>query len=302
MESIFVQISSYSDLELPETINDLINKSSGKFIINIGVYNLLYKDIKIDLPKIKGLQIMTEKSPYGIGVGYGRLQAHNFYNGEDYYLQIDGHTKMNFEWDSQVVSYIKEYKSMGFEKPLLTNYPRNYWYQDNGECSFDEGDWVSQISFTENISQFKDTRIPTQTAVVNNKGNIFSKSVSAGSIFTVGDFIRPSSKVAFYGEEILLAARAYTNGFDLLIPKKQFMYHLYYNHDNPNINKRRLIWKDWESEFNKIDIESKKYVYDIFTKEYIGEEELGTKRSLKSYGDFVGLDFKSGEVSQTCYD
>ncbi len=302
MQSIFVQISSYSDLELPETINDLIKKSSGKYFINIGVYNLLYGNDYIELPKINGLNVATENSPSGIGLGYGRLQAHNFYDGEDYYLQIDSHTKMNFDWDSQIVDYIKEYKSLGFEKPLLTNYPRNYWYDSQGNCYFDEGEWVSQISFSENPKQFKDTRIPTQTSCVNPKGNIFSKSVSGGSIFTVGDFIKPNPRVAFYGEEILLAARAYTNGFDLLIPKKQFMYHLYYDHNNPEINKRRLIWQDWETEFNSIDISSRSYIYDVFTKNYVGDEELGTERSLKSYGDFVGLDFNTGEIYKTCYD
>ena len=43
MTSIFVQIASYHDYELPRTIINCINNSSGLTHINIGVHNIYYE-------------------------------------------------------------------------------------------------------------------------------------------------------------------------------------------------------------------------------------------------------------------
>ena len=234
-------------------------------------------------------------APTGIGLGYSRLMAHNFYDGEDYYLQIDSHTKMDKNWDEAIISDIKHYKSLGIEKPLITTYPRNYWYE-NGSVFLDTNNRVTQISFYEKPEQFRSILIPSQTAVDNHTNNIFSNSVSGGSIFTIKDFITPNQKIAFYGEEIMIAARAFTNGFDLLLPKNQYMYHLYYNHAKPKESLRRLLWQDFPQEFNAIDHISKNEIIRIFEENIIGKEELGSERSLDDFGIFAGLNFKTREV------
>lgn len=296
MKSIFVQIATYHDYELPYTIKDLVQKSSGNNIINFGVYLCYYQKEDIVIPKLTNVKYKTDMAPKGIGLGYSRLMAHSFYDGEDYYLQIDSHTKMDKNWDEQIIKDIEDYKLMGFKKPLITTYPRNYWYDSDGVAKFDLGDRVTQISFNEKPEQFKSIMIPSQTAVDNIRDNIFSNSVSGGSIFTVGEFIVPNPKIAFYGEEIMIAARAFTNGFDLLLPKKQYMYHLYFDHSRPLESKRRLLWKDFADEFNSIDSISKQEIINIFKNNIIGKEELGTERTLGEYGTFAGLDFEKMEV------
>lgn len=297
MSSIFVQIAAYHDYELANTILDLIDKSSGNNIINFGIYLCYYQENDIKIPQLDNVQYTVEKAPEGIGLGHSRLMAHNFYNGEDYYLQVDSHTKMDKNWDEQVISDIKYYKNIGIDKPLITNYPRNYWYKDN-QVFFDQSNRITQISFHEKPDQFSSMLIPTQTAVENEQGNIFSNSVSGGSIFTVGEFIVPNTRIAFYGEEIMIAARAFTNGFDLLLPRNQYMYHLYFDHSRPQESLRRLIWQDFPEEFRKIDIISKNEIINIFKNNIIGKEELGTDRSLDDFGLLVGLDFKKMTVTQ----
>lgn len=292
MESIFIQIATYHDYDLPNTINDIIEKSSGNNQINFGIYLCLYENDDILIPALPNVKYKKAMAPTGIGLGYSRLMAHSFYDGEDYYLQIDSHTKMNKNWDEQVISYIKEYKKMGFEKPLLTTYPRNFWYE-KGITKFDAGDSVTQISFDEKPGQFSDMYIPSQTAIENIKGNIFSNSVSGGSIFTTNDFIIPNPKIAFYGEEIMIAARAFTNGFDLLLPKKQYMYHLYFNHNRKKESMRRLLWEDFPSEFAEIDRVSKREIINIFENNIVGKYELGNVRTLQEFGTLNGLDFQN---------
>ena len=115
-------------------------------------------------------------------------------------------------------------------------------------------DYCTTISFHQKPEEFKRLRIPSQTAMPAN-GSIFTKSISAGSLFTVGPFMSPNKDMAFWGEEIIMAARAYTHGYDLVIPDKQYLYHLYYNHDKPELNRRKIFWADFPNEFEIMNLD-----------------------------------------------
>jgi hypothetical protein len=301
MSSIFVQISSYHDYELSKTIKSAISESSGNNVINFGIHSIYYEKNDIDIPKLKNLKFEISRAPNNLGMGKGRLIAHQFYSGEDYYVQVDAHTMFDKNWDEIFINDIKQYKSLGFEKPLLTSYPRNYWYQD-GVRHFDENfeNNVTCISFHENPQSFADARIPSQTAITNKDKNIFSKSVSGGAIFTVGEFIKPNPKIFANGEEIFIAARAWTNGYDLLLPSRHVIYHLYYNHLDKDINNRRLVWNDYSDFQNELNVISKKEIYDMFTQNIIGEYNLGNIRSLNDFSTYSGLNFKNGTIIDSC--
>lgn len=317
--SIFVQISSYHDYELSATILEAMKKSSGKNVINFGVHVIYHENNDIVVPSLKNVKLEVSKAPDNLGMGIGRNIAHSFYSGEDYYVQVDSHTMFDQDWDEIFISDIERYKRMGFEKPLLTSYPRNYWYE-NGVRKYDIGgeDHVTYISFHENKDSFRNTRVVSQTALANDPTtNIFSKSVSGGAIFTVGDFIEPNTKIFANGEEIFIAARAWTRGYDLLLPSRHVIYHLYYNHadkgnnshhevkedgyvlsDTPN--NRRLAWVDYNELCNNLDAISKKEIYDMFTQNIVGRYHLGDKRTLDEFGFYAGLDFKTGEIIDNC--
>jgi hypothetical protein len=298
MKSIFIQLAAYHDYELPETILDCIEQSSGKYQLNFGVH-LCYKDNNdIVLPDLPNIKVATSKAPKNIGLGWGRYLAHQFYNGEDFYLQIDSHSKMDENWDLKLIEQIYDYQLHGFAKPLITNYPRNYWYDNDGLFNCDAGNSTSEIRFIEKPDQFKESLLPSQTAYTTREKNIFSKSISGGSVFTVGPFITPNTDISFYGEEIFIAARAYTHGFDILIPKEQFMYHLYFDHKKPKSNKRTMVWKDYPNEFDSMDVISKNLIKRMFQENLVGEGFLGTERTLKEFEDFSGLNFSTGEITE----
>jgi hypothetical protein len=307
MASIFVQIAAYRDFEISPTILDAIKKSSGNHQINFGVHICYLEDNEVDILPLQNVKYATSKAPENIGLGIGRALAHQFYNGEDYYLQCDSHTRFIENWDEVILHSALNYQIDGISKPLLTMYPANYWYPTT-TAKYIKTDFIPQaplgltnISFHENPDQFRQTRIPLQTAMPIGDGNVMVKSVSGGSIFTVGDFLPFNTDIAFYGEEIWLAARAYTHGFDMLIPKQQYMYHLYYDHTKPaEINKRKILWKDFPAEFEALDIISKSLIYKTLTEGTTGEMLLGTQRTIAEYGVYAGLDFVNGELVDNC--
>jgi len=270
MASIFVQIAAYRDFEVTPTILDAIKQSSGNHKINFGVHTVYLEESEINVPDLPNVKHAESKAPDNIGLGIGRALAHQFYDGEDYYLQCDSHSRFIKGWDEVAIHSVLNYQIQGIHKPLLTMYPANYWYPSL-DAKFVEKDVLSSgqlrnISFHENPDQFRKTRIPLQTAMPIVDGSVFVKSVSGGSIFTVNGFQPFNTDIAFYGEEIWLAARAYTHGFDIVVPDEQYMYHLYYNHNKPaEINKRKLLWADFPDQFNALDVISKDLIYKTLT-------------------------------------
>ena len=305
MASIFVQIATYRDLEVTPTILDAIKQSSGNHTINFGVHTVYVEESEINVPDLPNVKHTSSKAPENIGLGIGRALAHQFYDGEDYYLQCDSHSRFTKNWDEVAMHSVLNYQIQGIHKPLLTMYPANYWYPyltaKFVEKDFIAPGYLSDISFHENPDQFRATRIPLQTAMPIKNNNIFVKSVSGGSIFTVKGFQPFNTEIAFYGEEIWLAARAYTHGFDIVVPDEQYMYHLYYNHEKPaEINKRKLLWSDYPTEFEALDIISKALIYKTLTEGTTGEMLLGTDRTIAEYGTYAGLDFVNGELVDNC--
>jgi len=303
--SIFVQIAAYRDFEVTPTILDAIKQSSGNHTINFGVHTVYLEESEINIPDLPNVKHAESKAPDNIGLGIGRALAHQFYDGEDYYLQCDSHSRFIKGWDEVAIHSVLNYQIQGIHKPLLTMYPANYWYPSL-DAKFVEKDVLSSgqlrnISFHENPDQFRKTRIPLQTAMPIVDGSVFVKSVSGGSIFTVNGFQPFNTDIAFYGEEIWLAARAYTHGFDIVVPDEQYMYHLYYNHNKPaEINKRKLLWADFPDQFNALDVISKDLIYKTLTEGTTGDMLLGTERTIAEYGIFAGLDFINGEILENC--
>lgn len=297
MPSIFVQIATYHDYELSKTITNAIQMSSKKHTLNFGVSLCYYETNDIEMLDLPNIKYTLSKAPENIGLGIGRMIAHKHYSGEDYYLQVDSHSRFDQDWDDYLISEVLRFQDMGLAKPLLTCYPKGYKYVNNIE-QYDDPGRSTIIDFTENREQFASTLIPTQRAYVNTNHGIFSKSVSGGSIFTIGGFIKPNMRIAFYGEEIFIAARAYTNGFDLVVPSHTFMSHLYFDHADPENSKRRLIWNDFINRFSIINQLSTIEIKRMFAENLVGEFHLGTERSLHGYEVYSGLNFSTGEITE----
>jgi len=295
-KSIFVQISVYHDEEVEKTVRNALLKSSGQNHIVFGIHAIFYENNSWlnTLKQLPDIRLIESKAPKNIGVGIGRSIAHQLYAGEDYYFQIDAHSRFDQNWDTLLINDIDKHKSNGFEKPIITQYPKPFWYEGDKEKMREYESPVTQFCWKDKEG-FKDNRITLQGTIDNPKRNIFSISVSAGSLFTEGEFLNPNKVIFFDGEELLLAARAYTHGYDLFVPSEMFMSHLYYGAEG--YFRRRNVLIDWGKEAQELKKKSNEEVKLVLTGEgLVGEGRLGTKRTLQDYGKFCGLDFNTGEI------
>ncbi len=298
MRSIFIQITSYHDYELEKTIQDAIKKSSKENQINFGVHSILYDNsISMDLIKdIPNVKVIESKAPNNLGIGLGRSLAHDLYNGEDYYFQVDAHSRFDPGWDKFLIQEVEVHKIYGYKKPIITNYPKPYWYEGNVEVTRKHIEPVTQF-YWKYKDRFQMYRQPMQGTILNPPGNIHSISISGGCMFTEGEFLKPNKLLFADGEEIFTAAAAYTHGYDLFVPSQTFMYHLYSDRNSQGKNRRRFVTEDWVEETYRLEAISKKEIMAVLSGDgLIGPDRLGTKRTLTEYGEYAGLDFKTGEV------
>lgn len=228
--SIFIQIPSYRDHELPRTVCDAITKWSHKTHISFGIHSCVLPQDEIRMtcassggpgsPSSVKICHVESVAPTNIGLQMGRYIANSLYWGEDYYLQIDSHMRFVQDWDIKLVAMIEAYRQAGIPKPLITMYPPTYTLDLNGETVLHGSPsfYSTRISFAETPNQFTQALIPSQLATPMDDGCVFTSSVSGGFVFADGPFseITPNRLIAFWGEEILIAARAFTHGFDLV--------------------------------------------------------------------------------------
>ena len=305
MSSIFIQIPSYRDFELNKTVASAVDNASSLNKLSFGIHNCILFDgeieVKTDYPEWVTINSATSIAPKNIGVNISRSIANEFYGGEDYYFQIDSHMRFVKDWDISLIDGILEYQSMGIPKPLITQYPPNYKYNDDGteDLQIIEPFYQCGIWFGEDVQKFKDTLIPTQQARVISDYCGFIKSVSGGFVFTIGEFsrIRLNPKIVFWGEETLIAATAFTNGFDLVMPFTHNVCHLYHSQQTFAKARRHHVWQDFPEVWGVMEKESLQEYKKIFSERIVGEGALGTERTLEEYEEFSGLNFSTGEVT-----
>lgn len=299
MASVFIQIPSYHDYELGRTIRDAMYKSSGQNDINFGVHLSYYKNNDINIPNLNNIKIEVSEAPENLGQGTSRYIANELYDGEDYYLQIDSHTRFEEGWDESLIENYQFYKNIGL-KPVISCYPGAYEYNENGLSMLNDKTNVSYTDFIEDLSFIDGDHIPHQRAVANPTNNIFTRSVSGGSIFSDGGIaeVKPNKDMYFWAEEILTAVRLYTHGYDLLLPKRQNIYHLYYDEAKGKNNQRRQVGEDFPNLIRDIDIKSKYELARIIDNKVVGEFALGSARTLEEYEQFAGIDFTLKKVHQ----
>lgn len=303
MKSIFIQIPAYRDFELNKTVQNMVENASGFIKLSFGIHNCVFfpgeTHVDKDYPFWVNIKYQESVAPRNIGLQKARHIANEFYDGEDYYLQIDSHMRFEKNWDAILIIDLEKIKNLGVHKPLITMYPASYEYgYSNEEKILRNSNYLTEISFSEDVDKFKNTLIPTQTATVAREKCLFTPSVSGGFIFTSGDFskVKPNKKIAFWGEEPLIAARAFTHGFTMVVPSESVASHLYVSGKSFQKTRRHHAWSDFPEEWGALEKESTAEYRRILTDRVIGEEALGTERTLEEYEDFSGLNFRNGVV------
>jgi hypothetical protein len=122
-----------------------------------------------------------------------------------------------------------------------------------------------------------------------------SPYVSGHFFFTRSEYVNKVNfidEIAFTEEEIFMALRFFTAGYNIYIPKKTYVLHRY---GRPN---RKLFWEDFPEKFFKADEFSKNFFNNIVSNNIIDDQKgLFSDRSLNDFEKYSGINFNSREVT-----
>jgi hypothetical protein len=138
--SIFISIPSVEDQEIFNMVQQIFDEADNPDSIYLGIsHSIPFKNKKIINEinnKINHKNISQKFINFyrNMGVGYGRKTAISMYSGQDYVLQIDGHTNFLKSWDSIVLDlYDSVPRNMQGNKYMLTAYLPGYQILENNK-------------------------------------------------------------------------------------------------------------------------------------------------------------------------
>lgn len=254
MSSIFIQIACYNDLELLETIKDVLNKCSENNDLHFGIHNCFFEQnphdesfMRSELDKLNKkykLSIKNSKFPDNIGMGLGRHIANEFYDNEDFYMQIDSHMMFMYRWDEVLIGFLNKAKKAGIDKPVISNPTNAYFVDKDGQRQIEDkilfdhfrnkncdvqkliGE-QSLMKVNYDISGLNERNEVSTTfkqcfdidLSVKNLHNIF-EFIYINGAFIFGDgtlhLIKPNKNLFLIGDETLTSSRFYTHGYTVL--------------------------------------------------------------------------------------
>jgi len=308
--SIFISIASYQDPLLVSTIfsayenaenkNDLIFSICDQSENVINVNEITFSD-QIHYDHVDPL--------FSKGPCWARHRAQSFFNEEDFFLQVDSHTQFAPKWDSIFIKQLEKISANQeideyFKKPIITSYPRSFKVLDfeKGLFELNAGDKHTQVITYRKDSLFLKGSFSRQIGIPTKHSDItHAILLAAGCIFTKGAFVKEipyDPNYYFYGEELSLAMRAFTNGYSFFHIPDVPLFHLYT--DTSDIT-RKLHWDPEDDQkravkWTELDKKSLSRLNDLFADKVEEPLCLGKERSLEDYAFISGIDLKNNLV------
>ncbi len=303
--TIFVQIASYRDPELENTVRDMISNADRPEKLRFGIARQFREEDGFDKleefrndSRFRILDIPYEESN---GACWARHLIQQLYKNETYTLQIDSHMRFEKGWDTTLIDMIDQLQEDGHEKPLLTGYVSSF-DPDNDPAGRARDPW--QMAFDRFIPEgavfFLPETIPNWTELTKP---VPARFYSAHFCFTLGQFskeVQHDPEYYFHGEEISISARAYTHGYDLFHPHKVVVYHEY---------TRKGRTKQWDDdkkwvEKNNHSHKRNRQLFGMDGEEMVdlGQFGFGSIRTLRDYEKYSGLLFSKRAIQKYTLD
>ena len=308
--SIFISIASYQDPLLVSTIFSAYENAENKNDLIFGICDQSDNSINVNEITFSDQIHYDHVDPlFSRGPCWARHRAQSFFNEEDFFLQVDSHTQFAPKWDSIFIKQLKKISANQeideyFKKPIITSYPRSFKVLDfeKGLFELNTGDKHTQVITYRKDSLFLKGSFSRQIGIPTKHTEItHAILLAAGCIFTKGAFIKEipyDPNYYFYGEELSLAMRAFTNGYSFFHIPDVPLFHLYT--DTSDIP-RKLHWDPEDDQkravkWTELDKKSLNRLDDLFADKVEEPLSLGKERSLEDYALISGIDLKNNLV------
>lgn len=305
--TIFIQIASYRDPQLLPTLRDCISKAKYPENLRFSIAWQHHPDDAWDTmedyindSRFKILDIDYRDSK---GVCWARNLVQSLYTNEKYTLQLDSHHRFVQDWDAILIDMLVGLQNKGYQKPLITAYIPSFDPENDPQARVLEP-W--KMTFDRYIPEGAVFFLPASfnPEIDNIDEPLMGRFYSAHFAFTLGQFakeVQHDPNYYFHGEEINIAVRAFTHGYDIFYPHKVICWHEYTRKG------RSKQWdddKEWGGRNNICHIRNRKLfgmdneINDID----FGKYGFGNVRTLQDYEKYAGMQFKSRSITKEVID
>lgn len=339
-KTIFVQIASYRDPQLIPTIEDMLKNAKQPENLRIFVCwqhgpeqsisdftdsgfeyqksdtDLAYGTFEVhhfakDGAKLELMDVNYNKSK---GACWARNAIQQHYKKENYTLQLDSHHRFVKDFDEILINMLEGLRNES-KKPLLTAYIPSFDPEKDPEMRVHEP-W--KMDFDRFIPEGAIFFIPSTIDDWKERNGkpMRARFYSAHFAFADGTFaeeVQHDPQYFFHGEEISIAVRAFTHGYDLYHPTVVVAWHEYTRKgrvkvwdDHTTIQKNKgKIELDWV-ERNDICHKRNRILFGMDGEDPnsidFGKYGFGNVRTVREYEEYAGISFKYRGVQQETLD
>lgn len=303
---IFVQIASYRDPDCQNTVKDLFEKAAHPERIFVGICWQFIKEedqdcFEIPYPRPKQVRVHDVNAYESRGVCWARNHVQKLWQGEEYTLQIDSHMRCEPHWDEKL---LETWQACENDKAILTCYPPGFtppnklqkdWIHGMGADQFD----AHGILLMRGRPRFSTKSLPEKPL----PGVFLSGCMFFGPASIIKE-VPYDPHLYFFGEEILMAVRLWTHGYDLYHPHMPILYH---DWDRKKRTTHFDDHKDW-GKLNDKSFARVRHLLGVETSEDSAVLEeinlygLGKTRSLAQYEAYSGVDFANKTFTKDAHD
>jgi len=300
-----VQIAAYRDIDCQHTVKDLFEKATYPERVFVGICWQIVEGedddcFQVQCPRPEQVRRLIVDARASRGVCWARHLTQRLYDGEEFTLQIDAHMRFEPGWDQ---SLVQMWMQCANRRSVLTCYPPGF--TPPAELRRDAIFGMAAKEFSPEGIFRADGRPEYRVGNLPDKP-IPGAFVAAGMLFGPGDMIKDvpyDPHIYYLGEEISLAVRLWTRGYDIYHPNRLVIYHDYEQRIRSPRPTHFSDHRDWGT-YNRLSLVRVKHLLgtepstDPDALEELERYGLGDVRSLADYQDYSGVDFATRSISE----
>jgi hypothetical protein len=282
---IFVQIPAYRDRELLPTLESLFENAGRPERLRVVVawqYAPEEAHLEHALARWENLELIKSPAAQSQGCNWARRLVQKQWAGEHYTLFLDSHHRFVPGWDVLAIDMLESLRAAGSHKPILTGYLPPY---DPERGPSDRGQYIFNMRAADRrrglLFHLVGDPVPDWRAL---QAPLPARFTSLHFLLADGSFneeVAIDESIYFFVDEIAIALRAYTRGYDLFHPYRILGWHLY---DRAT---RVAHWEDNPDSRQRFEITHRR-IQALYGGRWRGRYGLGEARSAADYERIIG--------------
>lgn len=284
---IYVQIPAYRDAELVPTVLDLVRTAADPDRLTIGIawqYGPGEGAAGADLERIDQVQLHPIPADRSLGCNWARNLLQQRWAGEEYTLLLDSHHRFVPNWDDAAIALLERQRQAGSRHPILTGYLPPYDpVLDPASRTVAVYDIV--VEERRNGLAYRLHGHPLH-GWRELEAPLPAPFASLHFLFADGSFNRVvpcDPEIYFFADEVAMALRAFTHGYDLFRPHVVLGWHLY------DRTTRVTHWTD-HPDWRRRERRSLERLRALYSGVLEGCYGLGGERTVLEYESFAGIE------------